>query len=133
MISVFIFFFVILLPPPRSTRTYTLFPFPTLFRSKLFEVCRLRSVPIITFINKVDREGRDPFALLDEIADMLALDVCPMSWPVGMGGQFEGIYDLYTNRLMQPTGDSRIFEGKMSQFSGLNDPQLENEIGRAHV
>src|SRR3546814_21365 len=100
---------------------------------KLFEVCRLRSVPIITFINKVDREGRDPFALLDEIADMLALDVCPMSWPVGMGGQFEGIYDLYTNRLMQPTGDSRIFEGKMSQFSGLNDPQLENVLSAEGV
>src|SRR3954463_3895298 len=61
---------------------------------KLFEVCRLRSVPIITFINKVDREGRPPFELLDEIADMLALDVVPMTWPVGMGGEFEGIYDL---------------------------------------
>src|SRR3546814_15813307 len=94
-------------------------------------VGRLRSVPIITFINKVDREGRDPFALLDEIADMLALDVCPMSWPVGMRGQFEGIYDLYTNRLMQPTGDSRIFEGKMHQFSGLKHPPLDHELGNA--
>src|SRR3546814_16324979 len=58
---------------------------------KLFEVCRLRSVPIITFVNKVDREGRPPFELLDEIADVLALDVTPMSWPVGMGGTFEEI------------------------------------------
>src|SRR3982750_1024606 len=57
---------------------------------KLFEVCRLRSVPIITFVNKVDREGREIFETLDEIADMLALDVVPMTWPVGMGGQFEG-------------------------------------------
>ena len=57
---------------------------------KLFEVCRLRSVPIITFVNKVDREGRPVFELLDEIADMLALDVAPMSWPIGMGGEFEG-------------------------------------------
>src|SRR3546814_12207951 len=72
-------------------------------------------------------------ALLDEIADMLALDVCPMSWPVGMGGQYEGIYDHYTNRLMQPTGDSRIFEGKMSQFSGLNDPQLANVLSAEGV
>src|SRR3954468_6110770 len=71
---------------------------------KLFEVCRMRSVPIITFVNKVDREGRDTFELLDEIADMLALDVTPMSWPVGMGGLFEGIYDLNANRLMQPSG-----------------------------
>src|ERR1051325_3696595 len=74
---------------------------------KLFEVCRLRSVPIITFVNKVDREGRDPFSLLDEVADKLALDVCPMSWPVGMGGEFEGIYDFAGNRLMQPSGPSK--------------------------
>lgn len=58
---------------------------------KLFEVCRLRSVPIITFVNKVDREGRPPFELLDEVAEMLQLDVTPMSWPVGMGSDFEGI------------------------------------------
>jgi len=95
---------------------------------KLFEVCRLRSVPIITFVNKVDREGREPFALLDEIADMLALDVTPMSWPVGMGGQFEGIYDLYANRLMQPSGDSRTFEGKSSQFTGMRDPKLADAL-----
>ncbi len=91
---------------------------------KLFEVCRLRSVPIITFVNKVDREGRDAFDLLDEIADMLALDVTPMSWPVGMGGEFEGIYDLYANRLMQPEGGSREFLGKAAQFTGLDDPAL---------
>ncbi|MGV3481045.1 MAG: peptide chain release factor 3 [Sphingobium sp.] len=95
---------------------------------KLFEVCRLRSVPIITFVNKVDREGRDPFALLDEIADMLALDVTPMSWPVGMGGLFEGIYDLNANRLMQPSGDSKAFEGKAASFSGLDDPKLSDSL-----
>jgi len=78
---------------------------------KLFEVCRLRSVPIITFINKIDREGRDPFALLDEIADQLALDVCPRSWPVGMGGRFEGLYDLVTGGLMQASGASAATTG----------------------
>jgi peptide chain release factor 3 len=61
---------------------------------KLFEVCRLRSVPIITFINKIDREGRDPFALIDEVADQLQLDVAPMNWPIGMGGLHEGLYDF---------------------------------------
>ncbi|MBY0305119.1 MAG: peptide chain release factor 3 [Sphingomonas sp.] len=91
---------------------------------KLFEVCRLRSVPIITFVNKVDREGRDAFDLLDEIAEMLALDVTPMSWPVGMGGEFEGIYDLQANRLMQPEGGSREFLGKAADFTGLDDPAL---------
>ncbi len=71
---------------------------------KLFEVCRLRSVPIITFINKVDREGKSPFELLDEIADKLALDVCPMSWPVGLGGEFEGLWDIERQHLQRPDG-----------------------------
>ncbi|MDX3899008.1 MAG: peptide chain release factor 3 [Sphingobium sp.] len=92
---------------------------------KLFEVCRLRNVPIITFVNKVDREGRDAFDLLDEVADALALDVCPMSWPVGMGGQFEGIYDFATNRLRQPSGPSKMFEGSEAQVTGLDDPKLD--------
>src|SRR5579859_6996789 len=61
---------------------------------KLFEVCRLRDVPIITFINKLDREGRDPFELLDEIAHDLQLEVTPASWPVGRAAQFAGTYDL---------------------------------------
>jgi len=90
---------------------------------KLFEVCRLRSVPIITFVNKVDREGRPPFELLDEIADILALDVAPMSWPVGMGGLFEGILDLTTGKVSRPEGDSRAFLGKVDA-----DPTLPAEI-----
>ncbi len=57
---------------------------------KLFEVCRLRDVPIITFVNKLDREGRDPFDLMDEIERRLALDVTPASWPIGMGRDFRG-------------------------------------------
>ena len=79
---------------------------------KLFEVCRLRSVPIITFVNKVDREGRDPFETLDEVADMLALDVSPQSWPVGMGGQFEGILDFASGAISRPEGGSKEFLGK---------------------
>ncbi|WP_322965008.1 peptide chain release factor 3 [Sphingomonas fuzhouensis] len=90
---------------------------------KLFEVCRLRSVPIITFVNKVDREGRPPFELLDEIADILALDVAPMSWPVGMGGLFEGILDLTTGKVSRPEGDSRAFLGKVDA-----DPTLPAEV-----
>src|SRR3546814_19399620 len=86
---------------------------------KLFEVCRLRSVPIITFINKVDREGQTPFELLDEVADRLALDVCPMNWPAGMGGQFQGIYDLVAPALMVPGGDAlRLSRGKRIRETG---------------
>jgi peptide chain release factor 3 len=100
---------------------------------KLFEVCRLRNVPIITFVNKVDREGRHVFETLDEIADLLALDVCPMTWPVGMGGTFEGIFDLATNRLLLPEGDSREFQGKVIQTSGLDDPQLDTIVSAENL
>ncbi len=93
---------------------------------KLFEVCRLRSVPIITFVNKVDREGKSPFELIDEIADVLALDVCPMAWPVGMGGMFEGIYDLSKNMLHRPAADATgAYEGDSVPVGGLDDPDLD--------
>ena len=92
---------------------------------KLFEVCRLRSVPIITFVNKVDREGRSPFELLDEIADQLALDVVPMSWPAGMGGQFEGVWDLRSHELLRPApGSAKEFQGDRHRLTGLDDPKL---------
>ena len=81
---------------------------------KLFEVCRLRSVPIITFVNKVDREGRSVFETLDEVADALALDVCPMAWPIGMGGEFKGVLDFATNTIARPEGPSREFLGKIT-------------------
>ncbi len=76
---------------------------------KLFEVCRLRNIPITTFINKVDREGQNAFALLDEISETLALDICPMVWPVGMGGLFRGCFDIAANRLVSAVkpGDAR--------------------------
>ncbi|MET0251530.1 MAG: peptide chain release factor 3 [Novosphingobium sp.] len=90
---------------------------------KLFEVCRMRSVPIITFVNKVDREGRPAFSLLDEVADALALDVVPMSWPVGMGGLFQGVLDFASGRVARPEGDSREFLGKIDEA-----PELPAEI-----
>jgi len=99
---------------------------------KLFEVCRLRSVPIITFINKVDREGRACFDLLDEVADMLALDVSPQSWPVGMGGLFQGILDLSTNRISRPEGNSREFLGKVEDAGEL-PPEVAEEVELAQL
>jgi len=71
---------------------------------KLFEVCRLRDIPIITFINKMDRESRDTFELLDEIEKTLALDTTPMTWPVGRGRDFMGTYDIVD-------GGVRLLEG----------------------
>jgi peptide chain release factor 3 len=99
---------------------------------KLFEVCRLRSVPIITFVNKVDREGRPVFELLDEIADILALDVAPMSWPIGMGGEFEGVLDLETGGVSRPEGDSRTFQGRVDQDVTLSERFAEEvELAQA--
>jgi peptide chain release factor 3 len=93
---------------------------------KLFEVCRLRDVPILTFVNKVDREGLSPFALLDEIADKLALDVCPLVWPMGMGGEFVGLFDILGERALLP-------DGQVIPLAGLDDPKLDElmPFGRA--
>ena len=92
---------------------------------KLFEVCRLRDMPIITFINKLDREGQDPFDLLDEIEQKLALDVTPASWPIGMGRDFKGCYDLMNDQLIlfgRSKGE-KLEEGIACE--GLDDPKLD--------
>src|ERR1700723_98250 len=75
---------------------------------KLFEVCRLRDVPIITFINKMDRKARDPFSLLDEISDQLQLETAPMVWPAGMGLNFKGVYDLASDEFVPFQDDGRV-------------------------
>jgi peptide chain release factor 3 len=99
---------------------------------KLFEVCRLRSVPIITFVNKVDREGRPVFELLDEVADMLALDVSPQGFPVGMGGQFEGVLDFASGSISRPEGPSKEFLGKRDSDAALPDAIAEEiELAKA--
>jgi len=99
---------------------------------KLFEVCRLRSVPIITFINKVDREGKSAFELLDEVADTLALDVSPQSWPLGMGGTFEGVLDFASGAVSRPEGPSREFLGKREADAAL-PPDLAEEAELAQA
>jgi peptide chain release factor 3 len=92
---------------------------------KLFEVCRLRSVPIITFVNKVDREGRPIFEILDEVADALALDVSPQSAPLGMGGLFTGVLDFASNTVALPEGASREYLGKREPLGALADDLAE--------
>jgi peptide chain release factor 3 len=66
---------------------------------KLVQVCRMRATPIMVFINKMDREGRDAFDLLDEIESKLGLRLCPLSWPIGMGKDFQGVYNLWEKKL----------------------------------
>jgi peptide chain release factor 3 len=93
---------------------------------KLFEVCRLRDIPIVVFVNKADREGRDPFDLLDEIEKTLQLDVCPLVWPVGMGSDFHGCFDLRDNSFM--TGKQGSNYERIVKTSGPDDPQLDELV-----
>ncbi|WP_341705478.1 peptide chain release factor 3 [Ferrovibrio sp.] len=91
---------------------------------KLFEVTRLRDMPIITFVNKMDRESQDPFALLDEVASTLALDCVPANWPIGMGHDFRGCYDLFSGRLLITGRENRNLEPEVIILEkGLDDPR----------
>ncbi len=96
---------------------------------KLFEVCRQRRLPILTFINKLDREGREPLELLDEIERVLGLRVSPMNWPIGAGHNFRGVYDLMRRAVLL---FERTARGKFRapvQVTDLNDPLLAETIG----
>jgi peptide chain release factor 3 len=100
---------------------------------KLFEVCRLRDIPIMTFINKMDREARDPFSLLDEIADQLQLECAPMNWPAGMGLNFHGVLDLYTDQFSVFGGDEIIARSALSTRLPVDVlATLEEESALAH-
>src|SRR5437867_13264978 len=90
---------------------------------KLFEVCRLRDIPIITFINKMDRESRDTFELLDEIEKTLALDTTPMTWPVGRGRDFLGTYDVVN-------GGVRLLEGGGAKTGATEQIDIADLAGR---
>jgi peptide chain release factor 3 len=96
---------------------------------KLMEVCRLRDTPILTFVNKLDREGREPIELLDEIERILNIQCAPMTWPIGMGKRFKGVYHLYRNavQLFSPSHGHRIVEGEM--IEGLDNPRLDDILG----
>lgn len=95
---------------------------------KLFEVCRLRNIPIITFINKMDRESRDPFSLMDEVEDKLQMQVTPASWPIGMGRDFKGCYDLLNDRLVLFDRSKGETLSDSLTCSGLSDPLIEARL-----
>ncbi|PPB81800.1 peptide chain release factor 3 (bRF-3) [Albidovulum inexpectatum] len=95
---------------------------------KLFEVCRLRDLPILTFCNKMDRESRDTFDIIDEIQQNLAIDVTPASWPIGMGRDFIGCYDILNDRLelMDRADRNRVAES--IRIDGMDDPKLAEHV-----
>ena len=96
---------------------------------KLMEVCRMRQTPVMAFINKLDREGQDPFDLLDEIEKKLAIKVRPLSWPIGMGKSFKGVYDLFQKKLLLFQPSKAELTNEVIQIDDLNDPNLEQQIG----
>lgn len=95
---------------------------------KLMDVCRMRNTPVICFINKLDREGRDPFELLDEIEEKLNIKVRPLSWPISMGKSFRGVYSLYEKSLHLFT-PSKITVEEGIEIKDINTSQLEELVG----
>ncbi|MCF6169394.1 MAG: peptide chain release factor 3 [Bacteroidales bacterium] len=95
---------------------------------KLVKVCRMRKTPVIVFINKLDRPGKDAFELLDELEQKLGLHVTPLSWPVGMGGNFKGVYNIHSKRLNLFQAGSQVVE-EVIEFDDLTNPDLENYLG----
>ncbi len=96
---------------------------------KLVEVCRIRNIPIIIFINKLDREGKDAFDLLDEVEQKLKLTVTPLSLPIGMGYNFKGIYNIWENNIQIFQDEQKQIIGNKVVFDFLEDPDLEISIG----
>lgn len=96
---------------------------------RLMEVCRMRKTPVIVFINKMDREGKDPFDLLDELEKELQIQVRPLSWPINMGQRFKGVYDLYNKNLnLFQAGKQRV-EKDILTIPDLNDASIVEHIG----
>ena len=96
---------------------------------KLMDVCRLRTTPVMTFINKLDREGRDPIELMDEVEEMLNIRCAPVTWPIGMGKRFKGVYHLHedTVHFYSPTHGGKIQQGET--VKGLDSPKLDEILG----
>ncbi len=96
---------------------------------KLMEVTRLRDTPIITFMNKLDRDTRDPIDLLDEVEDILKIKCAPITWPIGMGKEFKGVYHLLKDEtILYATGQGHTIQDKRV-IAGLNNPELDEAIG----
>jgi peptide chain release factor 3 len=99
---------------------------------KLMDVCRMRHTPVIVFINKMDREGKDPFDLLDEIEEELQIKVCPLSWPIEMGQRVRGVYNLYERKLDLYTPSKQTVTESI-EFKNIHSPELERHIEPAQA
>jgi len=100
---------------------------------KLMEVCRMRNTPVICFINKLDREGRDPFELLDEIEEKLNIKVRPLSWPISMGKTFKGVYSLYEKNLHLFTSTKKITVEEGIEVKDIKDSIVDEFVGENYA
>ncbi len=100
---------------------------------KLMEVCRMRSTPVIIFINKMDREGKDPFELLDELEKELTINLRPLSWPLSQGKTFQGVYNIYREELNLFEADKTGIAGKKAHIPDLNDKRIFEYIEREYA
>ncbi len=98
---------------------------------KLVQVCRMRKIPIIVFINKLDREGKDAFDLLDEVEQKLGLHVTPMSFPIGMGYDFKGIYNLWEKKINLFSSENKQTVSEGIEFTDITNPELDTIIGES--
>jgi peptide chain release factor 3 len=100
---------------------------------KLMEVCRMRNTPVIVFINKLDREGRDPYDLLDEIEEKLNIRVKPLSWPISMGKTFKGVYNIYQNNLLLFQPSRRELQNDVVEIKNIKDPLVDKYVGENYA
>ena len=96
---------------------------------KLVQVCRMRNIPMIVFINKLDREGKDAFDLLDEVEQKLGLSVVPLSLPIGMGADFQGIYNIWENNIQLFLEEKKQKVGESITFNDINDAAIDEAVG----
>lgn len=94
---------------------------------KLMEVCRMRNTPVIIFINKMDREAKDPFDLLDELEEELSIHVRPLTWPIESGARFKGVYNIYEHNLNLYQPSKQVVTEKVEV--DINTEELDNQIG----
>src|SRR5210317_117760 len=97
---------------------------------KLMEVCRLRQTPIFTFINKLDREGRDPIELLDEVESVLGIQCAPITWPIGMGKRLKGVYHLLDDAVHLYESGKNYVTQQAEIIAGIDNPELDKRLGR---
>src|SRR5690606_31752717 len=96
---------------------------------KLMEVCRMRNTPVIIFVNKLDRDGKEAFDLLDELEAKLNIKVCPLSWPIGMGDRFKGVYNIYKKELNLFSPNKTGISDDIKSIGDINSKDLNNIIG----